>query len=211
VDLTAPFRGVKVSLKSQLEHWVEVLEEWCLVHERYCRMAPGDAIFWNGERANVGALAAAAWRAGSVALEEYTLPKQYKQANYHGRADLWLGSTETNDYIEAKFQWLIAPTTERGIAQVAATLDTACQEAASNQVSEPHACRVGLVFCAVYVKKRERRQMDEHVRGCIEATVRIPHGASAWCFPTPVRALSGGRGDDYLYPGIILLARVSTR
>src|SRR5262245_3330899 len=59
VDLTAPFRGVKVSLKSQLEHWVELLEEWCLVHERYCRMAPGDAIFWNGERANVGALAAA--------------------------------------------------------------------------------------------------------------------------------------------------------
>ena len=55
-----PARGVFTT--NRLAHWQELLEEWCLIHERYCRLVECDSIYWNIERSNVAALAAAAWR-----------------------------------------------------------------------------------------------------------------------------------------------------
>ncbi|MBV9468897.1 MAG: hypothetical protein JOZ57_06590 [Abitibacteriaceae bacterium] len=67
-----------LSIKSgfRVEHpalmgWETLLEEWVLLIERYCRLAPGKAPYWYSERSNVGLLAGAAWRCGWISLEEF--------------------------------------------------------------------------------------------------------------------------------------------
>jgi len=100
---TTPARGVRTSRR--LAHWNELLEEWCLIHERYCRLVEGEAIYWNIERANLAALAAAAWRAGWAALEEFTQDKMKGRSKFSGRADLFLRSPDSQDYVESKVAW----------------------------------------------------------------------------------------------------------
>ena len=82
----SPSRGVLA--RGRLAHWEELLEEWCLVHERYCRLVKDDAIYWYGERPNIAAIAAAAWRCGWVALEEFSQSKGERRSRVSGRADL---------------------------------------------------------------------------------------------------------------------------
>jgi len=89
----------------RLSHWHELLEEWCLIHERYCRLVKCDSIYWNIERSNLAALAGAAWRSGWAALEEFSQYKRVKATRFDGRADLYLKSPDTEDYVESKMVW----------------------------------------------------------------------------------------------------------
>jgi hypothetical protein len=78
-----PARGVVAH--GRLLHWHELLEEWCMVHERCCRLAKNDAIFWQSERSNLAALAGAAWRSGWAALEEFPHDKMANRSKFSGR------------------------------------------------------------------------------------------------------------------------------
>ena len=98
--------GIIINKTAPLQHWAFLLEEWILLLKRYCRFMGDDAPYFYSERANIGVLAAAAWRAGWVALEEFGIRKHTKQK---GRADLWFWPIDQDkeEYIEAKQKWKI--------------------------------------------------------------------------------------------------------
>ena len=74
----------------RLSDWENIIEEWALLIDRYCRITKDDAPYWYTERANIGVLAGACWRAGYVALEEFQFQKGYSnKPKWSGRADLW--------------------------------------------------------------------------------------------------------------------------
>ena len=79
-------RGVQVpaKLRSSLQ---PVLEEALRLFTAYRRREAKDSAHWYNERATLSVLAAAAWKSGGIALEEYSLRKHDGRA---GRADLWV-------------------------------------------------------------------------------------------------------------------------
>lgn len=102
--------------KRNLGHWDALMEEWILSIERFSRITDGDVPYWYNERANIGVLAAAAWRCGRIALEEFQYEKidvssdeetdETAQNKWNGRCDLWISNDRTAEIVEAKFKWL---------------------------------------------------------------------------------------------------------
>ena len=81
--------------------WLQVLEDYANLSNVGTEL-PRDSAFGYSERPQVGFLAAAAWRAGGVALEEWGTRKGDETVQSYGRNDLWirLGAVEWS--IEAK-------------------------------------------------------------------------------------------------------------
>lgn len=80
-----------------------ILTKWQRLLVAYANAVPGDVAYWTSERTNVGILAAACWRLGGVALEEYVTKK--RQGN--GRVDLWMRNRRGNGFtVEAKLAWI---------------------------------------------------------------------------------------------------------
>ena len=102
--------------KRNIGHWDALLEEWILSIERFSRITNGDVPYWYNERANIGVLAAAAWRCGRIALEEFQYEKidvssngetdETAQNHWNGRCDLWISNDRSAEIVEAKFKWL---------------------------------------------------------------------------------------------------------
>src|ERR1035437_2626560 len=67
-----------------------ILKEWIRLNRTYSkRMQWEDCAWWANERASTGILAAAAWMAGGVALEEYSTKKVKKKEHRTGSCDLF--------------------------------------------------------------------------------------------------------------------------
>ena len=84
--------------------WHKLLRKWQDVMDDYVRHTE-DVPYWYNERANVGFVAAAVWKLGGVAIEEYSIDKQSHKAK--GRADLrfYIPRFEMKYSVEAKVQW----------------------------------------------------------------------------------------------------------
>lgn len=90
--------------------WKRLLNEWCSVMNDYaahsvCRSSwaksqGGDLAYWNEERANVGFIAAAVWRLGGVAVQEFEVTRPGKTKGAKG--DLWFNLDDLSCQIEAK-------------------------------------------------------------------------------------------------------------
>lgn len=76
------------SLKTpnRLKSLKPVFKELLRVHQRYIDREHGDFPYWYKERAHTSLLAAAVWKYGGTALEEYGTDKRSKSK--HGRCDL---------------------------------------------------------------------------------------------------------------------------
>ncbi len=99
VGAAIPFRGV----------WEQLLGEWGAVLDRYMaqgqdmnawvRQQGGDLPYWHEkETTDLGFLAAAVWRLGGVALQEYEVTRLSNK----GAADLWFKLQGLSCQIEAK-------------------------------------------------------------------------------------------------------------
>jgi hypothetical protein len=204
----SPARGVLT--RGRLSHWQELLEEWCLIHERYCRLVRGDAIYWSIERSNLAALAAAAWRSGWAALEEFPQPKILKRTRFGGRADLFIKSPSCQDYVESKMCWV---TTRRDLE--AAALGTsrevrrACRDASALRLpsSDGTTHRIGVVFAVPYFRAAAAKSLPKFLAPFFEALGTTDFDAISWCFPPPARNLVWKEESDDIYPGIVLVAK----
>jgi len=200
-------RSASVDTQPALSHWQKLLREWCRIHERYCRRVPGDAIYWNIERSNLAALAAAAWRSGWVALEEFPQPKRTKRVHFDGRADLFLKSPSSEDYVEAKMSWL---TTRVSAAKAVAAIDRdvqrACSDASSLRIAASGGIRVGVVFAVPYIPRQAELSL-ERFDDFFDAISDAQFDAVAWCFPKCARQLTWDEPRANVHPGVILLAK----
>jgi len=168
---------------------------------------PGDAIYWNIERSNLAALAAAAWRLGWVALEEFPQPKTAKRIQFDGRADLFLKSSLSEDYVEAKMSWL--PTrvsATKAMAALDRDVQRACSDASSLRINAGGGIRVGVVFAVPYVPRRIEFSL-QRFDDFFDSISDNQFDAVAWCFPKCARQLIWDEPRANVHPGVILLAR----
>lgn len=191
--------GIKVN--ETLKHWHFLLEEWILLLKRYCRFMEGgepDAPYFYSERANIGLLSAAAWRAGWIALEEFGIRKHTTK---QGRADLWFwpADQDKEEYIEAKQRWKIP----RNINKL---LDHAVNDAKEIKlIRKSDSSRIGLIFICPEVPERFESQLDSKIQELINYSKKIKCDALGWFFPFNYNKL---KLNGFYYPGIILLAKV---
>ena len=83
--------------------------QWKNAHEEYMNSTGGDLSYAYNERVNISFLAAAAWKAGLVCLEEFATVKQAKRdrrSKRRGRGDLYISSGKDHYYFEAKQSWI---------------------------------------------------------------------------------------------------------
>lgn len=199
-----PQRGFATT--GEFSHWGELLEKWCEVHERYCRMVPDDPIFWYTERPNIGALAAAAWLCKDwCALEEFELDKIAKRSSKYGRGDLYLKFRDCEAYVEAKFVWCREGSVPR-IEKVVDAMEKARNDARNLDLDgEESVPRVGVVFATPSNCESERRAMPKALSKFVEAIdEEIGPDAAAWCFPPGAEDRSD---EGREYPGVFLLAK----
>jgi hypothetical protein len=97
----------------ELKSLKHVFEELLRVHQDYIDSQFDeknsdyyDHPYWYTERPNVGLLAAAVWRSGGRALEEFRTNKNGDGKPVYGRCDLWLEAKGTSFECEAKRHWV---------------------------------------------------------------------------------------------------------
>jgi hypothetical protein len=202
----SPSRGVFV--RRPLVHWEELLEEWCLVHERYCRLVQDDAIYWNGERPNIAALAAGAWRCGWAALEEFAQPKIAKRSRFAGRADLYLMSHGSEDYVEAKSNWLYVSKTKCNPDRFLKAFRVAIEDARKIELKPGKHKRVGVAFGSIYTPQTGLAPVSRGLASVFGKLTTEDFDAAAWSFPMVTRALTLKDGSiNFHFPGVVLLAK----
>lgn len=202
-----PARGWYV--RPPLLHWRDLLDQWCTVHELYCQRVRGDAIYWNIERSNLAALAAAAWRLNWPALEEFPQHRRINRVRVAGRADLFLKSRRGDEYIESKMAWISSRGSVFSVASgISRKLDRACADASDLHLSPSHALRVGVVFAVPYYR-RELVKFDQRLLSFFGKLETTQTDAVAWCFPRCAKNLVWREPHEQTHPGVIMLARLA--
>jgi len=206
----------QVKRKKTLGHWEGLLEEWIFAIEKYCRMSGGEAPYWFTERANVGLLAAAAWRAGAVALEEFQHEKSEPDISEtgntaepitkNGRCDLWVCHGTKSERIEAKFRWLNM-NSER-IAELAEKSLGEALKDASKSMSDDGQPAVGVAFFPLFVKATVvagEKVVEDYIEETIVILRKVDADLIAWCFPARLRSDLSENG--YCRPGVVMLVK----
>lgn len=205
--------GLKFCKGSTLRTLRPVLQEWIKVVEEYSMAFKNDACWWYNERANVGILAAAAWRtAGWLSLEEYSTTKHgEKGVSKNGRSDLYVGKAnhKTNFAIEAKAAWQDIGGNNTG--QISKQIDLAWRDA-GNLLKDAAEKRVAACFVMPRINSKKMNDNDVTKRledwlVCVKADV--PYDALAWVFPVQSRNLINN--NNHFFPGVVLLLRARFR
>lgn len=111
-----------------------VLKNLAWVHNEYTDQLAqpkklNDCTFWHRERPQVGWFAAAVWKSGGVALEEYKATKLSDGANTLGRGDLYFRFKGTGYLCESKHAWISIREGDRVLTPFAQAVDQAHKDA----------------------------------------------------------------------------------
>jgi len=178
IKYVTPRSGI---LKKVLTNWFEVTTDYA------SEWSWKDVHWWYGERTAIGFLAAAVWKSGGVALEEYRTKKKSKTTP--GRCDLHFRLARNASYIvEAKklTVW-ITDKSEKSMNKIREALDLAHKDA--TRLTEPEK-KLGIAFVSFRVRKKYRdctpliKKWDEVARN------QHFFDHAAWIFPGEARAIS---------------------
>lgn len=192
-------RGVRVDdphMARSLEPVLErTLDLFTLFRRR--QLDDEDTAHWYNERATLSVLAAAAWKEGGIALEEYSLTKRGGRA---GRADLWVKMPTEVFSFEAKQTW---PTAIEGRAKKLAAywLGEATRDASRIPKTEA-AVRAGVVFVVPDLPRSRQTSFDPDA--FVREVAGVRHDFVAWWFaPKPWPENYRRR----VYPGVVIIGR----
>lgn len=197
--------GSLKSLKPVLDSWQKLMDVdfW---DDR------NDAPWWYNERALLSLFAGAVWRCREGwAFEEFTTDKwkstkRGKRKKSKGRGDIMFGIGKWGFVAEAKQCWPILGNKNQGVKEmIAKTLRAACRDCASLP-SEGYK-RLGIVFAVPRIRMSKEKEKDtcEILDDFLSVISSFNTAASVSIFPSEKRFLKGG--DDYIYPGIVLLIK----
>jgi hypothetical protein len=184
----------------KLAHWSALLEEWLTLIKRYCRYMEDDLPYCWSERSNIGVLAAAAWRAGWVALEEFG---NKRRAQRHGRSDLYIYPCDRDkgEFIEAKQAWSINGARN---ALGRSEEDAKCLDQVKSNLY------IGVAFVSPIIQEKYEQDIDNKIQQIITTALNINCDGVAWSFPVNARSLKFvEQGKPIIYPGVLLLAKVA--
>jgi hypothetical protein len=182
----------------------KILLMWAKLNEQFF-IQTGDGSWWYNERASISVLAAVAWMAGGVALEEFSAKKKLGKKERSGRADVYLNLKGREFACEAKFMWL-SVNSRNPIDRIDAELKNACEDAESLDREEGR--RFGVCFATVYVTEENVDKFSdliEKLQKRIDSELEFD--AIAWSFPAKaIKALIGDKDGRY-HPGSFLILR----
>jgi hypothetical protein len=198
------FNGTKLEvLKPVLDKWIAIVEEYSAAFGKE------DACWWYNERANVGILAAAAWKTeGWLSLEEYATTKRGEKGKYKGRCDLYVAKKTDRKIsfdIEAKAAWQCMEEAGNGeikrqLAEAKNDVERLRTDTAENRVE---AC---FVMPWLYSKNKNddpTEKLEKWLK-CVRKSILCDADAIAWVFPEESRQLWL---ENYFYPGVVLILR----
>jgi hypothetical protein len=189
-------QGVEI-YNDKLEHWEKLLRAWITLTNRYCELVEGqEAPYYNNERANIGILAGAAWKAGWVSLEEFIGKKRRKK---QGRCDLWIGNKERGEYIEAKHSWKLDTAKQ--------WLKRALDDARSVIPYTKGLDKIGVLFISPGFEEKLSPNLIQQINNFKNTAAEISD-EMAYSFPACVRELIWPGPPKKNYPGVFLLAKV---
>ena len=185
-----------------------VLAKWIAVQREYTRQI-GDDFAWNyRERTSIGFLAAAAWKAGGVALEEWRTEKGPRNDPRKGRCDLYIYRRRQSFHIEAKHMWSCATGKQpNAISYIERQLKRAVADAKLLQC--PRKEKLGLLFVAPFYSARKQTHMTDHIATWLKGIYEIPHSAIAWLFLDRRKLKSHPKSN--VVPGIVLIVRYTKK
>jgi hypothetical protein len=195
-----------------IPHLRPVLQAWLDLQQRYvARSQYSDAAWIYGERASLSMLAAAAWAAGGIALEEFSTDKKRSSegssvpvdTSAYGRCDLYIRMKSREYLIEAKPSWPALRGDAR--SRVAKALSAATKDVKRNSTYKG-ARRLGAVLIAPHVTTEYVEDSSRLVRTFVEDLQSIERCVAAWFFPRATRRFEV-TGDGRSYPGAAVLIR----
>ena len=167
-----------------------------------------DIPWWYNERAWIGVLAGASWKAGGRAFEEFSDTKiihrkKRKPQKKPGRVDLWLGVGTREYLIEAKHVAVNAGG-NKGLTRIkdslrAARWDLSRLRAYSGQK------RLSMVCITPYIVAKKRGQINTLLSKLLNQASSIETATIAWVFPKNIRTYEWE--DGYIYPGGIIVLK----
>lgn len=186
-----------------------VLRQWIVAVRRYNEQMEIDHAWNYHERAHIGFLAAAAWLAGGVALEEWRTKKTSSKLAREGRCDLYVYRRPMGLHIEAKHAWIqLTANTDSAVSAVQGNLRKAVQNACDLPVVRGDT-RVGILFAVPFISGKDVRHAKPRLLAWLNQIRQLPgHTALAWVFDGQ---LLDRRGRTDVYPGAVLLARRALR
>lgn len=161
----------------------------------WARERGGDLPYWYAkEETNIGFLAAAVWRLGGAALQEFEVTRQ----DGKGQADLWFNLDGLSCHVEAK--GADSPSTSRD------AVDRALAEAKSQlEVEDNERAPIQMVLCFVAPAVRGssfefRELVRQFESDDMVVAIYLPHSSVNTLYD-----------DGYTYPGIALIGQIVTQ
>lgn len=190
------------ALRPILEGWLRILHRYIAYCEAQGQL---DLPWWYNERATLSTLAAAAWRSGHIALEEFAVTKGRRENQYAGRCDLAIDVNGESFAIEAKQAWCgIGTQAENGFERAETVLGEAV--GCARQLTSDLGRRFGLCFAVPHLPLSDQDDVEELLRPWLrQVRFELEYDLMAWYFPQKGRRLRAD--NDRLYPGVILIAR----
>lgn len=177
-------------LRPAFERWVDCIDRFQEVH------GDNDTPYWHGTQANVGLLAAAAWQAELVALQQYQSKKQRDEGECEGRCELSIADAEQVIHLRATQRW---PRIAR-LDLAAALGETA---ALARQAAYPSQLKAGVLFVSPW--KAGQHATPEELQDMVDDLQKHTACAVAWYFPYTLRKLHNELGQ--YFPGVALLLK----
>ncbi|PYB80583.1 MULTISPECIES: hypothetical protein [Pseudomonas] len=177
-------------LRPALERWVDCIDRFNQFQ------GDNEAPYWHGAAANAGLLAAAAWQAELVALQQYTSKKQRDEGEREARGDLAISSAEESIHLHTSQRW---PRIAR-LDLAPALLETANQAKAIAYASQ---LKAGALFVTPW--KAGQHASPEELQDLADDLQKHTACAIAWYFPYAYRKLHNESGQ--YYPGVALLLK----
>lgn len=177
-------------LRPALERWVDCIDRFNQFQ------GDNEAPYWHGAAANAGLLAAAAWQAELVALQQYTSKKQRDEGEREARGDLAISSAEESIHLHTSQRW-------PRIARL--DLAPALQETANQAKAIAYASQLKAGALFVTPWKASQHASPEELQDLVDDLQKHTACAIAWYFPYAYRKLHNESGQ--YYPGIALLLK----
>jgi len=204
-------KGIWISegMSKKLKPLRPVFQALVDVHQEYIDAdsnGSGDCPYWYGERPHVGFLAAAVWKNGGVALEEYGTSKRNEHKFKRGRCDLWIKIRQASFECEAKHLWLNLGRIKENINDIKNEAKKAKRDVKKLQN------KVGISLCFVtpVIRQSKLSKLKDANQELVKSLKDKLKNGSSWCDALVWIGFKKGqekRNKNHYYTGLLIIIK----
>ncbi len=186
------------SIRPILESWLSVQDEYFIQTKEYSWLYK--------ERASISILAAAVWKSGNVALEEYSTIKGATDGTIKkGRCDIYFTAGKEGFAGEAKHVWISAGKSIHISLKKKLNDSLLLAKKSSIQLKSDEGRRLAICFAVPYFPKKDKNDLKNLINNFIEELSQT--NAQAFAYYFVVDNFGDCFFDNYYYPGNVILLK----